>query len=138
MEKASSCEVQSSGELAAKRCVPCEGGVPVIEAEQATQWVALVPKWRLDEDAKWIRRRCVFRNFVDAIRVLNRIADLAEAEQHHPDLAVTGYRNLDIALTTHAIGGLSENDFVLAAKIDAVLDEGNSASAAEKNGHDEP
>jgi 4a-hydroxytetrahydrobiopterin dehydratase len=55
------------------------------------------------------------------IEAVNRIAELAEAEGHHPDLHLTGYRNLKIELTTHAIGGLSENDFILAAKIDAIL-----------------
>ena len=66
------------------------------------------------------------KNFVKMMECVNRIADLAEAEGHHPDLHLTGYRNLKIELTTHAIGGLSENDFILAAKIDALLAEQES------------
>ena len=72
-------------------------------------------------DGKWIERTIRFKNFVEMMQGVNQIADLAESEGHHPDLHLTGYRNLKIDLTTHAIGGLSENDFILAAKIDALL-----------------
>ena len=68
---------------------------------------------------KSIARSIRFKNFVEAISCLNQIGDLAEA--HHPDLHLTGYRNLKVELTTHAIGGLSENDFILAAKIDLLV-----------------
>ncbi|MEM9366599.1 MAG: 4a-hydroxytetrahydrobiopterin dehydratase [Planctomycetota bacterium] len=130
--------IPNAGDLAAKRCVPCEGGVPAITTEQAAGWMRAIPAWRLDDNGKWIRRRCVYPNFVSAIRVLNQVADVAESEQHHPDLAVTGYRNLEIALTTHAIGGLSENDFVLAAKIEAILIDSEGLSASSTSTDDRP
>ena len=64
----------------------------------------------------------VCKHFLEAIRLINEIAEVAESEQHHPDLHLTGYRNVRIELTTHAIGGLSENDFIVAAKIDELLE----------------
>jgi 4a-hydroxytetrahydrobiopterin dehydratase len=79
------------------------------------------PDWQLTEDgtAIFLKRNC--KHFVEAMEVLNQVAEVAEAEQHHPDLHLTGYRKVRIELTTHAIGGLSENDFIVAAKIDELL-----------------
>ncbi len=108
--------------LRQKKCLPCEGGVPVIGPEQALSYLNTTPLWELSEDAKWVSRKIVCKNFVDVMGLVNQIAELAESDGHHPDLHVTGYRQLKIDLTTHAIGGLSENDFILAAKIDQFLD----------------
>lgn len=108
--------------LRQKKCLPCEGGVPVIEPEQAATYLATTPRWQLSDDAKWIARKVVCKNFVEVMGVVNQIAELAESDGHHPDLHITGYRQLKVELTTHAIGGLSENDFILAAKIDQLLD----------------
>ena len=72
------------------------------------------------DDGTRIRRDFKLRNFRDAVKLVNNVAALAEREQHHPDLHLEGYRNLWIEIFTHAIGGLSENDFILAAKIDAI------------------
>ena len=108
--------------LRQKKCLPCEGGVPVIEAGQAAVYLKTTPSWVLSEDAKWVSRSVVCKNFVEVIGKVNQIGELAEADGHHPDLHITGYRKLKIDLTTHAIGGLSENDFILAAKIDELLD----------------
>lgn len=108
--------------LRQKKCLPCEGGVPVIEAEQAVVYLKTTPKWELSENAKWVSRSVVCKNFVEVMGTVNQIAEIAESDGHHPDLHITGYRKLKIDLTTHAIGGLSENDFILAAKIDEVLD----------------
>ena len=77
-----------------------------------------LPGWRLTEDGQRIRRAWVAKNFLAAMEFFNRVAELAEAEGHHPDLHLVGYRHVDIELWTHAIGGLSENDFISAAKID--------------------
>jgi 4a-hydroxytetrahydrobiopterin dehydratase len=107
--------------LRAKKCVPCEGGVPVIGPQQAQQYLRAIPAWTLAEDGKRIWRTVKCKHFVEAVGRLNQIAELAEQEQHHPDLHLTGYRQLRIELTTHAIGGLSENDFIVAAKIDPML-----------------
>ena len=107
--------------LRQKKCLPCEGGVPVIEPDQAVIYLKTTPKWNLSDDSKWVSRAVVCTNFVEVMAMVNQIADLAEEDGHHPDLHITGYRNLRIELTTHAIGGLSENDFILAAKIDVIL-----------------
>jgi 4a-hydroxytetrahydrobiopterin dehydratase len=104
--------------LAQKHCKPCEGGVPPLSAAEVKANLAAVPQWQVTDDGKMIRRKYKFKDFVTAIAFLNKVGDVAEAEQHHPDLHLTGYRNAAVELTTHAIGGLSENDFVLAAKID--------------------
>ncbi len=103
------------------KCLPCEGGVPAIEKEDATKYVEATPEWTLDESGKAIFRKVTCKHFVAAMKLLNAIADVAETEQHHPDLHLTGYRKVRIELTTHAIGGLSENDFIVAAKIDELL-----------------
>ena len=110
-------------ELLQKKCLPCEGGVEACSLEQARSYGLAVRNWILRGDGKWIDRTARFRNFAEMMHAVHRIAELAEQEGHHPDLHLTGYRNLKIELTTHAIGGLSENDFILAAKIDAILAE---------------
>ena len=78
-----------------------------------------VPGWEL-VDGKALRKTVKCKDFLDAVGRIQRMAPIAEAEDHHPDLHLTGYRRLTIELSTHAIGGLSENDFILAAKIDAI------------------
>lgn len=103
------------------KCVPCEGGVEPLDADAAKLAVETLGNWTLSDDAKLISRKLNCGNFVKAVGKIQTIADLAEQEQHHPDLHLTGYRHLRIDLTTHAIGGLSENDLIVAAKIDAVL-----------------
>ncbi len=108
----------SSSSLKSKHCVPCEGGVPRVDAEQARKLAGQLDGWSVSDDGILIHREWKLKDFASAVEFLNAIGDLAEAEQHHPDLHLTGYRNIKIELTTHAIGGLSENDFILAAKID--------------------
>lgn len=113
--------IETAQALSQKKCMPCEGGVDPCPLDQARAQLAAIPQWSLSDDGRWIRRQLRFRNFVEAVQCLNRIAELAEEEGHHPDLHVTGYRILDVELTTHAIGGLSENDFIVAAKIDQLI-----------------
>jgi 4a-hydroxytetrahydrobiopterin dehydratase len=110
----------SKESLQAKVCLPCEGGVPMLSVAEAEAQLAAVPEWRLTHDGSRIRRDWNLKTFRDGIRLLNNVGALAEREQHHPDLHLVGYRKVWIELTTHAIGGLSENDFILAAKIDAI------------------
>ena len=112
---------QPSAALATKACVPCEGGVPRYTAAEAAAQVAALPAWRLTHDNTRIRRDVEFRDFRAAIRFLNNVAALAEREGHHPDLHLERYRTAWVEIFTHAIGGLSENDFILAAKIDALV-----------------
>ena len=104
-------------ELTKKRCVPCEGGVPPLSHAEAQTLARNFPDWAIDLDAKRISRSLTMKNFMAAIDLFNKIATLAEEEGHHPDLYLEGYRNLKIVLWTHAVGGLTENDFILAAKI---------------------
>jgi 4a-hydroxytetrahydrobiopterin dehydratase len=101
-----------------KKCVPCEGGVPPVSRADAQRLLADLPGWQLTDDGQRIRREWVAKHFAAAIEFFNRIAALAEEEGHHPDLHLVGYRHVTVALSTHAIGGLSENDFILASKID--------------------
>lgn len=108
----------SIDQLSAKKCKPCEGGVPALSQGQAEDYLKALPGWSLSADAKGIRREWVMKDFVSAVELIGRIKDTAEADDHHPDLHLTRYRRLVVELSTHAIGGLSENDFILAAKIE--------------------
>lgn len=109
---------QSAAALAAKKCLPCEGGVdPLFPAQAAAQLQALTG-WTLTSGGQRIRKEWVVKSFLAGIRFFQAVAELAEAEQHHPDLHLSGYRHVAIEIWTHAIGGLSENDLILAAKID--------------------
>ncbi len=107
--------------LKSAKCVPCEGGVPTLDRTEAETFLNATPLWSIDADAKRISRKVSCKHFAEAMQLLNKIAEIAESEGHHPDLHLTGYRNVRIELTTHAIGGLSENDFIVAAKIDQIL-----------------
>lgn len=109
-------------DLRQKKCLPCEGGALACSLDQARTLANSTPNWLVSEDGRWITRSIKFKNFAEMMKAVVQIADLAESEAHHPDLHLTGYRHLKIDLTTHAIGGLSENDFILAAKIDHQLD----------------
>ena len=111
-------QAQTCEQLTTKRCVPCEGGVPKYSADEAAEQLKSLQGWRLTADSQRIRKDWVVKNFMAGIDFFNAVAKLAEEEQHHPDLHLEGYRNVAIELWTHAIGGLSENDFILAAKID--------------------
>ena len=110
----------TESELAEKHCKPCEGGVEPVSAAAAREQVAKLPGWQLNGDGVRIRKSWVVQDFKAAIELFQKVAQVAEAEDHHPDLHLTGYRNVAIELSTHAIGGLSENDFILAAKIDQI------------------
>lgn len=105
-------------ELAHKHCGPCEGGASALTPEQVRSLLRTLPHWRLSDDGKRIRREWRARNFAAGLDFLRRVGVLAEAEGHHPDLHLSGYRNVAIEISTHAVGGLTENDFILAAKID--------------------
>jgi 4a-hydroxytetrahydrobiopterin dehydratase len=111
-------DIPSAAELNAKRCRPCEGEVAKYSPPQIHQQLTRLEGWTLTHDGQRIRKDWVVRSFPAGIEFLGRVAELAEQEGHHPDLHLEGYRNLWIELWTHALGGLSENDFILAAKID--------------------
>ena len=103
-----------------KRCAPCEGSIPALSKSQSLNYLKGLRNWKLSGDAKSIYVDHVMKNFSSAIQQIQKIARLAEKEGHHPDIHLTGYRKLRIKLSTHAIRNLSENDFILAAKIDAL------------------
>ena len=107
----------SAEELTLKKCQPCHGGVPPVPRPEVEQLVAKLPGWQITDDGIRIRHEWVVKNFMAAIDFFGRVAQLAEEEGHHPDLHLVGYRNVAIELWTHAIGGLSESDFIMAAKI---------------------
>ncbi len=111
-------QTQTQEELTHKNCVPCEGGVPKYSREEAEEQLAKLHGWQISGDGQRIRKEWTVKNFMAGMRFFNDVARLAEDEGHHPDLHLEGYRNVRIELWTHAIGGLSENDFILAAKID--------------------
>ena len=108
----------SAAELTAKKCTACEGGTPAFTKEQIAEHLPAVPEWKLSDDGKMIRRKYKFKDFVTAMAFLQKVGNLAEEEGHHPDLHLISYRNAVVELTTHALGGLSANDFIVAAKID--------------------
>lgn len=110
----------SDGPLAQRKCQPCEGGTEPLPPSAAQQLLKDVSGWEL-VDGKLIRKTVTCKDFLDAVGLIQQIAPIAEAEDHHPDLHLTRYKRLTIELSTHAIGGLSENDFILAAKINQLL-----------------
>jgi len=110
----------SAAQLTAKKCTACEGDTPPFTRDQIADHLPAVPQWKLTDDGKMIRRKYTFKDFVAALAFLQKVGDVAEAEQHHPDLHLTGYKHVAVELTTHAIDGLSANDFIVAAKLDGL------------------
>jgi 4a-hydroxytetrahydrobiopterin dehydratase len=108
-------------DLVERQCKPCEGGVPPLSDEVAAELMAaLHPDWSLSDDGKWIRRTFEFSGFNRTMGFVNALAWIANTEGHHPDLEVS-YRECVVNYTTHAIAGLTENDFICAAKIDRLV-----------------
>ncbi|MES3031672.1 MAG: 4a-hydroxytetrahydrobiopterin dehydratase [Patescibacteria group bacterium] len=106
-------------DLLKKKCIPCEKrGMKPLSREDAQDYVDEQNTWTLDKDAKKISKEYKFQDFIGAINFVERVADIAEMEGHHPDIHIH-YNKVLLELSTHAIGGLSENDFIVAAKIDA-------------------
>lgn len=108
-------------DLTQKHCVPCEGGTKPLTKEEVEPYIAAVPQWKLDETGAIIKRTFTFKDFMEAVNFINRIAKIAQEEGHHPDLSLFNYKKVSVKLSTHAIHGLSTNDFILAAKIDALI-----------------
>lgn len=99
-----------------KKCVPCEGGTVPFTADEVEKYLSQVPGWEVLENKK-IRREFKLKDFKEAMIFVNKIADLAEIEGHHPDIYLHDWNKVRVETFTHAIGGLSENDFILTAKI---------------------
>jgi 4a-hydroxytetrahydrobiopterin dehydratase len=116
-------------DLTAKRCKPCEGGVNPLTKEEVQGLLSKIQDWSQNETATEISRTYKFKNYYETMAFVNAVAWIAHQEDHHPDLEV-GYSRCLVRYSTHAIGGLSENDFICAAKVDALLAPPESASFA--------
>jgi len=104
----------------ARRCKPCEGGVAPLGRDEAHARLGARPGWELAQDGRGIHRTFKLKDFARAMELVNAVAAVAEREGHHPDIEVFGWNKVRFKLSTHSIGGLSENDFILAEEIDAV------------------
>jgi len=109
-----------TSDLTAKKCEPCEGGTEPLSTSEAKAYVEQTPAWQLiTDDTHKVIRDLQFKNFAEAMKFVNRVADVAEEEGHHPNIYIS-WNKVNLELYTHSIGGLSENDFIMAAKIDAL------------------
>ncbi|MBI4214597.1 4a-hydroxytetrahydrobiopterin dehydratase [archaeon] len=108
-----------AGELLKMNCVPCEKGTPPLNSERVEALLYQVAGWKLNSQG-WLVREYKFKDFAKAIEFVNKVAELAEKEEHHPNIYVYSWNRLRLELYTHSIGGLSENDFVLAAKVNGL------------------
>ena len=105
--------------LTTKSCTPCRGGVPPLTPDKVAEFRPQVPDWEVRDDARRIERTFRFRNFAEALALVQRVGELAEAEGHHPDVTF-GWGYATVSLQTKKIKGLHENDFIMAAKVDAI------------------
>jgi 4a-hydroxytetrahydrobiopterin dehydratase len=105
--------------LLKEKCIPCEGGVAPLNKEEVEGYLFEIFEWEVDKEYKKISKTYKFSDFIGAINFVERIADVAEMEGHHPDIHIY-YNKVLIELYTHTINGLSKNDFILAAKIEEI------------------
>ena len=108
-----------SSPLALKSCTPCQGGVPPLTPDEVAAHQRQTPEWTVRDEARRIERSFKFKNFAEAFAFVQKAADLAGAEGHHPDISF-GWGYATVSLQTHKIKGLHENDFIMAAKLDRI------------------
>jgi 4a-hydroxytetrahydrobiopterin dehydratase len=108
-------------DISQQKCVPCEGGVEPLTTEQAQALLDNLPGWEFTKEGKAIRRRFKFKNFSGALKFVNSVGVEAEKEGHHPDIKL-GWGYAEFVMSTHSIGGLHGNDFIMANKINALFD----------------
>ncbi len=106
-------------ELAKKECVPCKGGVPSLPGERVDELLGELDGWQVEEGYH-LTRTCKFRNFAEALAFVNRVGEIAEQQNHHPDLHLA-WGKVRVEVWTHKISGLTESDFIFAAKVDAAF-----------------
>ena len=109
-------------DLYKKKCVPCEGNIPPFDTSEIHKYLKKVDGWNVesnDDKSFYLIKHFQFKNFKDSQKFINKVGNIAEEENHHPDISF-GWGYAKISITTHAIEGLSENDFILAAKIDQI------------------
>ncbi len=116
--------------LTAKTCTPCQGGIDPMSKERAEAMMSEVPGWKLADSAKRIVRNFETKDFAESLAFVNEIGRVAEEEGHHPDITF-GWGYVTVEIYTHKIGGLHENDFILAAKINALRDRALRSSSGE-------
>ncbi len=107
-------------DLCTRSCKPCEGGIAALSPAQAQDALRHVPQWALDTEATAISRLFTFKDYYETMAFVNAVAFISHREDHHPDLGVH-FNRCEVRYTTHAISGLSDNDFICAAKVDALL-----------------
>ncbi len=107
-------------ELVSKTCKPCEGGTKPLTPQAAQALLQQTPGWQINERGNEIARTYEFKNYYQTMAFVNALAWVAHREDHHPDIEV-GYKRCRVRYSTHAIGGLSENDFICAAKFNALI-----------------
>lgn len=105
--------------LESQKCKPCEGGTKPMQMSAARRYMSMVKGWKLGRNQ--ISTGLKFKDFNGAMKFVNKVAKLAQKEGHHPDISVYDWNRVKLQLSTHAIGGLSQNDFILAAKINQIL-----------------
>lgn len=108
--------------LKSKKCVPCEGGTPPLRKDEVEKYLGEIPGWNASDNFKRVSRDFKFKNFKEAMAFVNKVAELAEKEGHHPDILIHGWNKVRLELSTHAVGGLTENDFIMAAKLNLLLE----------------
>lgn len=114
-------------DLTKQKCVPCEGGTKPFTKKEVEEYLQITRDWGLLAsqgvalEPMKIQRKFVFKDFEEALKFVNKVGRLAESEDHHPDIFIHNYKKVDITLSTHAIGGLSVNDFIMAAKINQLI-----------------
>jgi 4a-hydroxytetrahydrobiopterin dehydratase len=108
-------------DLSNKHCVPCEGGIPAMNTAEITQKLTLLKEWQFDQSSQLIFKRFEFKAYGKTMSFCNAVAWIANQENHHPDMLV-GYNYCEVRFQTHAVKGLSENDFICAAKVDRLFD----------------
>jgi hypothetical protein len=111
---------KKTSELSQKKCIPHEGGTLPVDGKHAEEMLSKIPGWSLAKDYKKISLKKEFKDFVEAMIFINEVGSIAEKECHHPDVSLTNYKNIEITLTSHEIGGLSLNDFIVASKINDI------------------
>lgn len=116
-------------DLENSHCEPIPQGTPSLDGDSVHAYLALLPQWELIDGGGRIRRRLGFDSFSESVDFLVKLAPIANAEDHHPDVKLTMYRWMDVEYRTNSIGGLSRNDFIMAAKVDQLYEELRPASS---------
>lgn len=106
--------------LSSQKCVPCEGGMPALTSSEYSEYLSQIKDWEVLEEKK-LEKKFKFKDFAQALEFVNKVGKVAENENHHPNIYLYAWNKVKITLFTHAIGGLSKNDFIMASKIDKIV-----------------